>query len=178
MEGSAGLTLGALPGRTATADHEVPESDIRMSAVTNPRVPSPAPTPPEPSTESGILSPSRMLLMALIAALVVFLIGATFDYILLHDAHDSRTTALEVSDALGGLIAGVLVYRLLQYERERRERLRQKLAIISDMNHHVRNALQVISFQTYSNADKEQLEAIRESMEHMQWALKEILPKL
>jgi hypothetical protein len=36
----------------------------------------------------------------------------------------------------------------------------------------------VISFQTYSTADKEQLEAIHESMERIQWALKEVLPKL
>lgn len=109
---------------------------------------------------------------------MVFLIGTTLDYFLIRDAHDSRVTVLEVSDALGGLIAGALIFRLLQYERERRERLRQKLAIIADMNHHVRNALQVISFHAYSNADKKEIEAIRESMERIQWALKEILPKL
>jgi hypothetical protein len=39
------------------------------------------------------------------------------------------------------LIAGVLVFRLLQYERDRREQVRQRLEIIAEMNHHVRNAL-------------------------------------
>jgi two-component sensor histidine kinase len=127
---------------------------------------------------STSLSGWRIFLIALIAALAVFLIGTALDYVLLADVHDSRVTVVEVSDALGGLVAGALMFRLLQYERERRERLRQKLAVIADMNHHVRNALQVISFHAYSSADKEQLEAVRQSMERIQWALKEILPKL
>ena len=123
------------------------------------------------------LSRLRMFLMALIAALTVFLIGIGLDMALLHE-NETRRTVFEVSDALGGVVAGVLSFRLLQYERERRARLRQKIAVIAEMNHHVRNALQVISFHAYSTADKEQLEAVRDSMERIQWALKEVLPKL
>jgi signal transduction histidine kinase len=123
------------------------------------------------------LSRKRMFLMAIVAAFVVFCVGIGLDLVLLHE-HDSRLVVIEASDALGGLVAGGLVFRLLQYERERRARLRQKISVIADMNHHVRNALQVISFHAYTNNDKEQLEAVRESMERIQWALKEVLPKL
>ena len=117
------------------------------------------------------------MLMAVVAALAVFVIGTGLDFLLLHE-HDTKLVVIEASDALGGLVAGALSFRLLQYERERRRRLRQKIAVIADMNHHVRNALQVISFHAYSSADKEQLEAVKESMERIQWALKEVLPKL
>ena len=127
--------------------------------------------------ESSSLSTWRIFLMALVAAVVVFLIGVGIDIALLHE-QETRRVVFEVSDALGGLVAGGLIFRLLQYERERRARLRQKIAVIADMNHHVRNALQVISFHAYTSADKEQLEAVRESMERIQWALKEVLPKL
>lgn len=148
-----------------------------MSATSRSTVPDPLDTTTIIHTR-GSLSGWRMLLIALITALIVFLVGTTLDYFLLADAHDSRAFVIEVSDALGGFIAGALMFRLLQYERERRERLRQKLAVIADMNHHVRNALQVISFHAYSNSDKQQIDAVRESMERIQWALKEILPKL
>jgi signal transduction histidine kinase len=127
--------------------------------------------------ESSSLSTWRMFLLAVATAIIVFLIGLGLDMLILHE-HETRRLAFEVSDVLGGLVAGVLSFRLLQYERDRRARLRQKIAIIADMNHHVRNALQVISFHAYSSADKEQIEAVRESMERIQWALKEVLPKL
>ena len=118
-----------------------------------------------------------IFLMALVAALAVFVIGMGLDIALLRE-HETQRVTIEISDAMGGLVAGALAYRLLLYERERRARLRQRIAVIADMNHHVRNALQVISFHAYTNADKEQFEAVKESMERIQWALQEVLPKL
>jgi two-component sensor histidine kinase len=56
--------------------------------------------------------------------------------------------------------------------------LRQRLEVIAEMNHHVRNALQVISLSTYSSADQKQLAAIKESVNRIQWALREVLPKM
>ena len=144
-----------------------------MSSATEPHLD----VKPEELTPVEPLTTWRMFLLSVVAALIVFVIGAAVDMVVLHE-HDSRLTASEVSDVLGGCIAGALIFRLLQYERERRARLRQKLIVIADMNHHVRNALQVISLHTYSSADQQQIEAVRESMRRIQWALKEILPKL
>jgi hypothetical protein len=36
----------------------------------------------------------------------------------------------------------------------------------------------VISLSVYSYADRQQLEAVKESVNRIQWALKEVLPKL
>lgn len=119
----------------------------------------------------------KVAVLAAIAALLVFLIGAGLDWLVLHE-NQSRTIAISVSDSMAAVIAGVLVFRLLQYERARRRRLRQRLEIIAEMNHHVRNALQVISLSTYSSADQKQLAAIKESVNRIQWALREILPKM
>lgn len=123
------------------------------------------------------ISYPRIFALALAAAAIVFLIGASLDWVLLRE-HESRRAIIETSDALGGLIAGALVFRLLQYERERRRQFRQRLETIADMNHHIRNALQVISGTAYSAANQKQLTAIRESVARIQWALREILPKL
>ena len=118
-----------------------------------------------------------MLLGGFVAAVLVFMVGAGLDWFVLHE-NESRNIAISVSDTLAAVIAGILVFRLLQYERDRREQLRQRLETIAEMNHHVRNALQVISLSAYSYADQQQLEAVRESVNRIQWALKEVLPKL
>lgn len=138
--------------------------------------------PPLPSLNEGkaLTAASwptwKLLLWALLAGLLVFVIGAGLDWLLLAE-HERRGAVIEVSDALAGLVAGALVLRLLQYERERRARLRQRLEVIAEMNHHIRNALQVISLTAASAADQKQLETIRNSMNRIEWALREILPK-
>ncbi len=121
------------------------------------------------------LSYWKMIALAVAAALIVFTANAGLDWFLVHE---SRIAAIGVSDVLSAAIAGGLIFRLLQYERERRRVIRQRLETIADMNHHIRNALQVISGTAYSAADQEQLIAIRESVGRIQWALREILPKL
>jgi signal transduction histidine kinase len=119
----------------------------------------------------------KVAALAALAALLVFMIAAGMDWLVLHE-NESRTIAISLSDSVAAVIAGVLVFRLLQYERDRRRRLRQRLEIIAEMNHHVRNALHVISLSTYSSADQKQLAAIQESVSRIQWALREILPKM
>jgi hypothetical protein len=132
-----------------------------------------------PAKEGSSLFTGRsMLLGGFLAALIVFIVGAGLDWFVLYE-NESRTVAISVSDTLAAVIAGILVYRLMQYERDRRRFVRQRLEIIAEMNHHVRNALQVISLSAHhSYADKQQLEAVKESVNRIQWALKEILPKL
>lgn len=146
-----------------------------MNSVVGPRY---DPSAADNAHESGESLPTwKIVSWAAIAAALVSVVGWALDWILVVE-REPRFLTLEFSDALGGLIAGILVFRLLQYERERRQRLRQKIAVIADMNHHVRNALQVITFHAASSADQEQMEAIKGSMERIQWALKEVLPKL
>ncbi len=130
------------------------------------------------STETSLLSRKTMLLAGLLAALLVFMVGAGLDWFVLHE-NESRTIAISVSDTLAAVIAGALVYRLMQYERDRRKFVRQRLEVIAEMNHHVRNALQVISLSAHASyADKQQLDAVKASVNRIQWALKEVLPKL
>ena len=140
--------------------------------------PSLADFPVMPESGRSFLSSGRVMLFAgVLAAVLVFMVGAGLDWFVLHE-NESRNVAISLSDTLAAVIAGALVYRLLQYERDRRKLLRQRLEIIAEMNHHVRNALQVISFSNYSADSEQQLERIREGVSRIQWALKEILPKM
>jgi hypothetical protein len=135
------------------------------------------PVMPKGSDAFALSSGGMMILAAVLAAVLVFLVGAGLDWFVLHE-NESRTVAISLSDTLAAVIAGALVYRLLRYERERRAHLRQRLETIAEMNHHVRNALQVISLSNYSADSEQQLERIREGVNRIQWALKEVLPKM
>lgn len=77
-----------------------------------------------------------------------------------------------LDDLILGVVAGLVVFA---YEQRRSRELRQKLAMISAMNHHVRNALQTISYVPYTEQAKQML-LIQQSVNRIQWALQEILP--
>lgn len=123
----------------------------------------------------GEMSPvkSRLLLASIV--LIVGAAGLLFDRLLLREGV-SRLDLMVISNLLTGLVAGGLFVQIIQRERERRAIVRQRLQIIADMNHHIRNALQVISFFAYKEQDQQTLEMVRSSVDRIQWALKEILP--
>lgn len=78
-----------------------------------------------------------------------------------------------LDDSCGGIIAGLLIYRL---ENNRAKYLHEKLKTIELMNHHVRNALQVIVDSAYLHGHAQQLDEIQKSVKRIDWALREILP--
>ena len=85
-----------------------------------------------------------------------------------------------LDDVLLGLFAGIGLFFLLRHLDSARElRRRQHYAlIISELNHHIRNALQVI----ISRADLAihglpELEDINNAVNRIDWALREILPR-
>ena len=99
----------------------------------------------------------------------LFMLGAVLETVV--HKHDSAITGY-FDDLIMGVVAGVVVFA---YEQRRSRELRQKLAMISAMNHHVRNALQTISYVPYTEQAKQML-LIQQSVNRIQWALQEILP--
>jgi len=99
----------------------------------------------------------------------LFMLGAVLETVV--HKHDSAFTGY-FDDLIMGVVAGVVVFA---YEQRRSRELRQKLAMISAMNHHVRNALQTISYVPYTEQAKQML-LIQQSVNRIQWALQEILP--
>lgn len=86
-----------------------------------------------------------------------------------------RPEATLLDDTLLGSLAGALVVTLeLQHQRELR-RQQERLAIIIELNHHIRNALQAIVYIN-EKMDGEDATTIREATNRIQWALTEILP--
>ncbi len=142
------------------------------------RKPDALPTPRVSSRPGWPLArPAHLWFTALIFGALMFLCGMALDWILLYE-HESRLVTIATSDALAGLIAALLIYKLLSFERERRRRMEERLHTIGEMNHHIRNALQVIAFSVHATGNRKELEEITDAVNRIQWALREVLPKV
>lgn len=101
--------------------------------------------------------------------------GLRFDRLLARDGV-TRTDILLTSNGLTGIIAGLLFYSLSNNERHRRQLVSERLRTIAEMNHHIRNALQVITYATAAENQTDSVNLIRSSVERIEWALREVLP--
>ncbi len=140
---------------------------------------------PEDSVRSGYVPPyflplkiRRLWLAVVLVALISFSLGLLLDVLLIHARGMSQLQAAAILDAVFALIVAALFYKLVIYDRERRIKVVERLETIDLMNHHIRNALQVISFNTHSQTDGPELAEINRAMNRIQWALREILPKV
>lgn len=115
--------------------------------------------------------PSLARRIGISAALGLFiaLLGAFMEAVLEGNAIISLNSA---DDIVIGLVAALLVFT---YEQRRHRAVLNKVRIVAAMNHHVRNALQTISYAPYTEQEK-QIKLIGESVNRIQWALREILP--
>lgn len=118
----------------------------------------------------------RAVGFALLATLLTFVITSLADWLMLRQ-HESARLTIEISDGLAAVAIGALSFQIFRLQQQRQQRLRRRLELIADMNHHVRNALQVIAFST-EGKNEEEIATIRESVNRIQWALTELLPKL
>jgi hypothetical protein len=120
----------------------------------------------------------RIGLVVALFAVVIFVSGLLLDLLLIRIERVSQLRAAAVLDGLFALVLAILLYRVLVHERDRRKRIIERLEIIDEMNHHIRNALQVISFNAHPESNEFELVEMRRAMNRIQWALREILPKM
>jgi len=123
----------------------------------------------------GEMSPPKTLLLTLAIVIIVGAAGLLFDRLLIREGA-SRLDLMIASNVLTGCVAGILLLQIVRRERDRRTVIRERLQIVSEMNHHIRNALQVISFLVSKEQDQTTVEMVRSSVDRIQWALKEVLP--
>jgi hypothetical protein len=108
--------------------------------------------------------------------LLVFGIGIFLD-ILLVDVGTSRPVTLLLTNALTGAASGVALWLAARNEIRRRVEQSQRLIVLDEMNHHVRNALQAMVLQSYA-LDADTARELRSAVDRIQWSLTEILPRI
>jgi hypothetical protein len=121
----------------------------------------------------------RTGVLTFIVIVVVSAIGVILDRILMNEGLP-RLDMLIISNTITGLFAGGLFYQIAREERIHRELIQARMETIAELNHHIRNALQVIRFwgaQQRPALDAMQLQLINDSVDRIEWALREVLPK-
>lgn len=118
----------------------------------------------------------QLLLASLVFALVVWAVDMGMDRIMIR-LGDTRGQLLFVSDAITAVLAGAMMLWVLLIQRTRHIETEQRMQVIAEMNHHVRNALQVISYWGVQERDRQQLRFIHEAVDRIEWALSDVLPR-
>jgi len=119
---------------------------------------------------SSASAPSLLRRMGSSVAVGFLILFAGIGLDRLLSAYGISSTAAVIDNIMVGIIAGLVVFG---YEQRRHRFLLEKLQIIAEMNHHVRNALQAILYAPHSS---DQQQVIRDSVHRIEWALKEVLP--
>ena len=126
------------------------------------------------SNRSGEDSSFRSWLSVVVAA-VVSVVGILFDRLLIREGIP-RYDLMAISNLLTGTVAGAFFWQAKRLEQQRRQFIRERLHTISEMNHHIRNALQVISLYSDKQPDETAVAALDQAVNRIEWALSEVLP--
>lgn len=118
----------------------------------------------------------QIVVVAFLAGFGLWAFNAAFDT-LAATGKGLAVRTMQIVDVLLGMFVAVLVLRILLAARERHQRVARNLAIIADMNHHIRNALERICLAAQLSDNEQTVGHIRESSSRIEWALRELLPK-
>lgn len=127
------------------------------------------------SNRSGEDSALKSWATIVAVAFVVSIVGLLFDRLLVREGVP-RYDLMAISNSLTGIVAGAFFWQAKRLDRERRQFISERLHTISEMNHHIRNALQVISFYSGKDRDEQTIVALSQAVNRIEWALSEVLP--
>jgi hypothetical protein len=82
-----------------------------------------------------------------------------------------------LSDVCVSFLAGALLWRTITDSQARYRAVLQRLEMIAEMNHHIRNALELIELSAHTTQNAELIANIESAAGRIQWALREILPQ-
>ncbi|HEY0565387.1 MAG TPA: hypothetical protein VGC88_07370, partial [Terriglobales bacterium] len=98
--------------------------------------------------------------------------GMALDHIL-HPSHP----LFSASDLFEGLVAAIASGVALSGVQRRRRDLMNRVQIVEDVNHHVRNALTAVTYSAVLKDDPALDRVVREANARIDWVLSNVLPK-
>jgi uncharacterized tellurite resistance protein B-like protein len=81
------------------------------------------------------------------------------------------------ADALMALVSAVLLLKVMQASQARHRALVQRLQMIAELNHHIRNALEEIQLSAHTTHNSQLIRNTQTAVARIEWALREILPQ-
>lgn len=106
-------------------------------------------------------------------AVAVFAIAFIADWLAFQAGHSLMRFV--VSNIVTAVLTSALALTLVSRASERRRVVHERLRILAELNHHIRNALEVIQMSAHTTKDKQAIATINEAADRIQVALREIL---
>ena len=115
-------------------------------------------------------------LIPLGVGLACFTITEVMHYLLVPDI--GRRKERWLAEAVSAFLVSVLVTKIVAIIHQQYQVMLARTQVISEMNHHIRNALMAISASAYLTENQECIRMISKSVYRIDWALREILPRM
>ncbi len=140
--------------------------------------------PPNPPEQANPLQhpwvyrarPAQIVAVSMLAGIALWLFVSSMD-LLWARYNGSATGPMFSVDVLAGMAFSAVLLRLLWSQRVCHRKFVDRVAIIGDMNHYVRNALERIELAAHVRNDARLIAEVREAAAQIQWALAEVLPR-
>ena len=114
------------------------------------------------------------LLVAFLVGAALFVVSFLTDRVLLHYGVNLARTIWD--NLVIGFFGAIAAYLWARYEAERQARARERMILLVELNHHIRNALTVLA-QTATLAEgPEKLRLIDEAVERVDRVLTDLVP--
>jgi hypothetical protein len=120
-------------------------------------------------------STGQTIAAAIAFSALIFLLTIGFDF--LATRYRPVLSFMVIVDGAVALLCGALLWRIVQDARVRHRMLIERLAMVGELNHHIRNALESIQLTAHSSQNQELIEQIQNAVSRIQWALREVLPE-
>jgi signal transduction histidine kinase len=117
----------------------------------------------------------RSGLVAVAVGVVSFTVTELMHYLLVADLGRLRERWL--AEGLSAVVVALLTAGLIHQANQRRKAALLRIQVIAEMNHHIRNALAAISLCTDAILNQQSIQVISQSVDRIEWALREILPR-
>jgi len=112
---------------------------------------------------------SGRIICSLVAGLMIFVVSVGLDHLLRVSWWKFQSLA---DDVFMGLVCGALIFF---YEEQRYRAMMRRFASVGEINHIIRNQLEIIQHSAHFTKDKEHIDRIRACVGHIDFALRDVL---
>jgi sugar phosphate isomerase/epimerase len=117
---------------------------------------------------------TERFLAAILVGLLLFGVSYLADWVLFRMGIQGVQTILD--NLVIGVIAALAAYLWARYEAERQARARERMILLIELNHHVRNALTILGHGATLENGPEKLKLIEEAVDRVDRVLTELVP--
>ena len=80
-----------------------------------------------------------------------------------------------VGVSVASVLTFIFIQRMMAASRQRRLATVRRFALVAEMNHHIRNSLQTILYQSYT-LDDDVAARLKDAVDRIEWVLERVLP--